>query len=242
MLSDDSHDHQTIQKHFCWTFSSFESLAPAPNVENDSLSLHSALTMDKIKNHHSTSFFVDQLLSMSMPKMAFDVKPDRPADLGAHLPINQHSTSLGDSLSLISNCMTHDRQTLNQLNGKIEVLILANRILFLRMMFCSCQVRLSAWETTTSHLLNRPVSSSLRTLLNWTDLRSSLQLSLACSKLELLTASPNYLSKCHQKRELNTASSFSDRKSFHRKTSQHSRFKEDFHYFSRRWRGLCKRR
>lgn len=70
--------------------------------------------MDKIKNHHSTSFFVDQLLNISLP---LDEKLNK-NDLTVHLPINQNSTSLTDSLSLISNCMTYDRQRLNQLNGK----------------------------------------------------------------------------------------------------------------------------
>lgn len=76
--------------------------------------------MDKIKSHHSTSFFVDQLLNMSMPKLAFDEKPNKPANLSAHLPINHQSTSLTHSLSLIGNRMAYDRQTLNQLNGKFR--------------------------------------------------------------------------------------------------------------------------
>lgn len=74
--------------------------------------------MDKIKSHHSTSFFVDQLLNMSIPKLAFDERPNKPADLSAHSPINHQSSSLTHSLSLIGNCVPYDRQTLNQLNGK----------------------------------------------------------------------------------------------------------------------------
>ena len=73
--------------------------------------------MDKLKSH-STSFFVDQLLNISLPKLSLDEKLNK-TDL--HLPINQQSTSLSDSLSLISNCMTYDRQmqTLHQINGKL---------------------------------------------------------------------------------------------------------------------------
>lgn len=72
--------------------------------------------MDKIKNHnHSTSFFVDQLLNMSLPKL--DEKLNK-----TDLTINQRST-LTNPLSLISNCKSYDHrlQTWNQLNGKLDL-------------------------------------------------------------------------------------------------------------------------
>lgn len=69
--------------------------------------------MDKIKNH-STSFFVDQLLNISLPKLPlYDDKFNKKIDLPI-LPIN-HPSTLSDSLSLI-NSMTYDRQT-HPLNG-----------------------------------------------------------------------------------------------------------------------------